>query len=155
MSDLLLSFTVPGEPVAKGRPKIGINPGTGRAQAFTPSKTRKAESDVKLFASNAMGGRALFADAMKVEVTAFRAKGMPGKPDARIGTKARSDWDNAIIGRLAPTTKPDADNYLKLALDACNGVVWKDDALIVDCTIRRRYSDRPRIEIRVWKWVPE
>lgn len=151
MSDLLLSFTVPGEPVAKGRPKIGINPGTGRAQAFTPSKTRKAENDVKLFASNAMGGRALFDGPLVVEVITYRAKGIPGNRDAKPGTKGRQQWEAALAGGIVPTTKPDLDNIVKM-LDALNGVVWVDDALVVRLVAEKWYSDRPRIEIRVRRW---
>ena len=30
------------------------------------------------------------------------------------------------------TTKPDVDNFAKQALDICNGIVWKDDAQVVD-----------------------
>lgn len=145
---------IPGEPVAKGRPRIGINPGTGRAQAFTPAKTRQAEGEIKYFAVQAMRGRELFTGPVSLLVIAYRSKGMPGKPDAKMGTKARAQWDAANEGLIAPVSKPDGDNYLKAAQDACNGVVWKDDAQVVDCTIRKRFSDRPRLEIRVEEWKP-
>lgn len=152
MSYILVRIEVPGEPVAKGRPRIGINPGTGRAQAFTPAKTRAAESDVKLFASMAMAGRALLDGALVVELTAYRAKGMPGSPDAKPGTKARQRWEDARAGLLRPTTKPDLDNTIKI-LDALNGVVWTDDALVVRLVAEKAYSDRPRLEIVVFEWT--
>lgn len=48
-----------------------------------------------------------------------------------------------------PTTKPDVDNYIKQAFDALNGIVWEDDAQIVDCMAIKRYSGRPRLELRI------
>lgn len=56
----------------------------------------------------------------------------------------------SLVGNILPTSRPDGDNYLKLVQDALNGVVYKDDAQIVDSRVIKRYSDRPalRIEIR-------
>lgn len=150
----MLTIVVPGEPTAKGRPRIGINPGTGRAQAFTPSKTRQAEGEIKYFAMRAMHGRDIISGPVSLVVIAYRSKGMPGNADAKPGTKSRAQWDAANEGRIAPVSKPDGDNYLKAAQDACNGIVWKDDAQVVDCTIRKRFSDRPRLEIHVAIWDP-
>lgn len=142
---------VPGEPVAKGRARIGINRNTGRAVAFTPAKTVRAESTIAHFASQVMAGRDLLTGPLTVEIVAYRSKGMPGKATAKEGTKARNEYDAAMAGHLKPVTKPDADNYLKTVCDALNSVVYRDDAQITDLTIRKRYSDRPRLEIRIWE----
>ncbi|MFB3079573.1 MAG: RusA family crossover junction endodeoxyribonuclease, partial [Lysobacterales bacterium] len=42
--------------------------------------------------------------------------------------------------RLLPWTKPDLDNLAKAVLDACNGILWEDDARICDLILRKRYS---------------
>lgn len=42
-----------------------------------------------------------------------------------------------------------ADNYVKSALDAMNGIVWHDDALITDLEVKKRYSKHPHIEMEV------
>ena len=58
--------------------------------------------------------------------------------------------DAALAGTIMPTSKPDGDNYLKLAQDALNGICFLDDAQVVDARVIKRYSSQPamRIEIR-------
>jgi Holliday junction resolvase RusA-like endonuclease len=41
-------------------------------------------------------------------------------------------------------------NYLKSFEDALNGVLWKDDAMIVHEEIDKYYSDKPRIEVEIY-----
>ncbi len=45
------------------------------------------------------------------------------------------------------TKKPDKDNLSKLLMDALTGVVWRDDSIICDGRIIKRYTERPRTEI--------
>ena len=53
-------------------------------------------------------------------------------------------------GLIYKTTKPDLDNLQKNIYDACNGIVWIDDARIVEIqSIRKIYGDVPRIELEV------
>ena len=47
----------------------------------------------------------------------------------------------------------DLDNILKM-LDGLNGIVWGDDSQITDAVVRKRYSDRPRLEIIVTALLP-
>ncbi|WP_404387524.1 RusA family crossover junction endodeoxyribonuclease [Ligilactobacillus animalis] len=54
-----------------------------------------------------------------------------------------------LSGAHRPTVKPDLDNYIKSTLDALNGVLWTDDARIVDLHAHKYYSDDPHIEITV------
>lgn len=54
-----------------------------------------------------------------------------------------------LSGKHRPTVKPDLDNYVKSTLDALNGILWTDDALIVDLHAHKYYSDDPHIEITV------
>ncbi len=46
----------------------------------------------------------------------------------------------------------DVDNYLKSALDSCNGVLWDDDDQIVKCSGRKEFEDAdgPRIVITIF-----
>ncbi|GIO33667.1 hypothetical protein J2TS6_48080 [Paenibacillus albilobatus] len=55
----------------------------------------------------------------------------------------------AEAGELRPTTKPDVDNYLKGVKDALKGVIWKDDSQVVEVFVQKRYSSRPRIEVKI------
>lgn len=63
-------------------------------------------------------------------------------------------WSNkkkncALAGELAHTTKPDADNCLKAICDALNGIIWKDDALVIEKHVYKFYSDTPCAKVRV------
>ena len=55
----------------------------------------------------------------------------------------------ARSGLLAPTGKPDFDNIGKVAADAMKGIVWDDDAAVIDGRIIKRYSDRPALRVEV------
>jgi Holliday junction resolvase RusA-like endonuclease len=52
-------------------------------------------------------------------------------------------------GLLRPTVTPDVDNLCKAAADALTGIVFRDDKFIVDASISKFYSDRPRVEMEV------
>ncbi len=56
--------------------------------------------------------------------------------------------------KLVPWTKPDNTNYTKNVEDALNGIIWKDDAMIVDSHIYKRYGTTPMIKIEVSRWDP-
>lgn len=53
----------------------------------------------------------------------------------------------AELGLLRPTKKPDIDNLEKLVYDALNGIIYKDDSLVVESHINKYYSINPRIEM--------
>ena len=44
-------------------------------------------------------------------------------------------------------TKPDIDNLVKLTMDACNNLLWKDDCVIVGIVAKKLYSKNPRTEM--------
>ena len=50
---------------------------------------------------------------------------------------------------MRPTGKPDASNILKAAEDACNKIVYHDDAQIVQAYAVKRYGAVPGLEIVV------
>jgi Holliday junction resolvase RusA-like endonuclease len=47
------------------------------------------------------------------------------------------------------TSKPDADNLIKVVKDALNSVVYGDDSQVADQRCVKAYSDRPRVEVTV------
>lgn len=55
----------------------------------------------------------------------------------------------AIAGEILPMWRPDADNYVKAALDALNGIVFNDDAQVCSLSAQKIYSDKPRLRIEV------
>lgn len=132
-------FTVPGEPVAKGRARIGIV--HGHAMAFTPKATRVYESEIKHIAAAAWGKfTSPITPAVPVEITVDVYRPMPKSLSERKRVLARG-------GSLRPVSKPDADNYAKSVCDALNKVVLTDDSQIVSLTVRKWYADVPRLEV--------
>jgi len=123
-----------GAPVPKGRPKFG------RGRAYTPTKTRNYETDLRWAAKVAMHGRPPIEGALRVEILA--AFPIPG-------SWSKMKQARALAGILRPTGTPDYDNVAKAAGDALNKIVWRDDAQIVNATVIKRYSDKPRLRIEV------
>ena len=62
---------------------------------------------------------------------------------------SKKEHDRRVSGTHRPIVKPDLSNYLKAFEDALNGVLWKDDAMIVHEKIDKYYSDVPRIEVEI------
>jgi Holliday junction resolvase RusA-like endonuclease len=53
-----------------------------------------------------------------------------------------------MAGAYCPV-KPDGDNLVKGLFDAANGIVWKDDNLVVRCEYEKIYGETGRIELEV------
>lgn len=62
---------------------------------------------------------------------------------------SRKEHDRRTAGIARPIVKPDVDNYIKSTLDGLNGILWRDDAQIVDLIAHKYYADQPRIEIEL------
>lgn len=129
-----------GEVVAKGRPKFAMRGKGQRPIAYTPGKTRQYEDQLRLAAHNAMAGRPLLLGPLLMRVTASLP--VPGSWSEK---KRKECLTQAIL----PTKRPDLDNYIKIALDALNCVVFADDNQIVALTARKEYSAKPGIKIVV------
>jgi Holliday junction resolvase RusA-like endonuclease len=126
-----------------GKERVRFSRATGRT--YTPERTVSYEGRLALAAQTAMDGRDLFDGPLFVEVTAY----MP------VAESKPKKWKAAALsGEIRPTKKPDWDNFGKI-LDALNLVVWVDDSQIVEGRVRKFYSDRPRMEIRVIAAPPE
>lgn len=124
---------IPGDPIAKGRPRFVR--ATGRT--YTPAKTMQAERNISQYAVLAMRGRTLFDCPLAVTIDcAFL---WPQSVTKRRRSDPNGQWKE---------TRPDADNLAKI-VDALNGVVWTDDARIVWKLVRKFYSDRPGTTITV------
>lgn len=52
---------------------------------------------------------------------------------------------------IRPTKKPDMDNIIKIVADALNGIAYYDDKQIIECTIRKYYSNEPRIKVSIYE----
>lgn len=135
----MIRLTIPGAPTGKGRPKI-VKIG-GFSRMATPQKTVAYEGLVAHAAQQAMQGRPLFDAAVGVNLFIDAAV-----PPSWSGKKQRM----ALAGEVLPTTKPDADNVVKAIFDGLNGVLWRDDVLVVDLRVRKRYAATPCVRVEVW-----
>lgn len=132
-------FTVPGEPVAKGRPRATVR--SGHARLFTPEKTVNYESKVALFAKQAMSGAAPLEGPVELSVVATFTT-------PKTWTKKRLAA-HAISPELV-IKRPDFDNLLKAVCDGMNGIVFLDDcqvAMLGPC--RKVYGAFPGVTIGV------
>lgn len=112
----LVKIILPGEPVAKARPRARrVN---GQIQMYTPQTTAEAEKLVgyearKVFSTMPLRGPVLL------------------RVDAFFGV--RKSWSKkkktASLGQ-PHVQKPDWDNLGKLYADALNGIIYEDDAQV-------------------------
>jgi Holliday junction resolvase RusA-like endonuclease len=106
-----------------GEPVGKAPPRLGRHGVYTPRKTAAFETALGWCARLAMRGRPLLEGPLRVDV---------------VATFAHS-----------PTCKPDADNCLKAVCDAMQGIVFRDDAAVVDARILKVQGARPGLRIEV------
>ncbi len=130
---MTISFTVPGKPQGKARPRFDGRSG----RAYTPKNTRAYEETV----------RACF-------LRAYRSTRLSGEIEAVITAqfsvpKNVSKFKRAAMldGRINPTMKPDADNIIKAILDALNGYAYRDDAAVTKVTAVKRYGNYPMVVV--------
>lgn len=137
----MIVIVLAGEPKGKGRPRF--NRATGRS--YTPQPTAIYEDALRYAAQQTMAGAVPLEGALKIDIRAHVGipKSWPKKKQAL-----------ALRGDLRPTGKPDGDNLAK-TVDALNEVVWRDDSQIVDWSIHKFYSDRPRLELRIEPLLPD
>lgn len=136
MSDV--TFTVPGAPVGKGRPRFARRGNFVRT--FTPEKTASYENLVRVKAEEAMRGRQAFDGAVHVRIDIYV---MP--PASWSQKKQRA----ALAGEVHPTSKPDIDNVIKGIFDAMNEIVWCDDKQACSVMVVKRYDQTARAVVRV------
>jgi Holliday junction resolvase RusA-like endonuclease len=124
-----------GEPRGKGRPRFARRTG----HAYTPQQTASYEACLRHEAALVMRNQPPLEGALRVQVNAYF--GIPASWSSKKRAAARA-------GTIRPTKRPDWENVAKM-LDAFNGVVWRDDAQVVEGWIEKYYTDRPRLRIEV------
>lgn len=100
-------FVVEGKPAVKQRPRM-----TRRGRAYTPAATHEAERHI---AEQYKGP--FFTEPVCIEVRY-------GKDYQSIIIEEITEW------KAIRALRGDIDNYLKLTMDALNGVAWEDDSIV-------------------------
>lgn len=137
-----ITLVIYGEPVPQGRPKVARI--GNRVVAYDPPKSRKYKDLVKLWATTQLkklGDFKPLEEAVCVEIVFY----LPIPP-----SWPKHKRQDAEYGVMRPTKKPDIDNLYKGLIDALTGIVWKDDSIITDASIKKRYTaDTSRTEITI------
>ena len=129
-----VTISLAGPPQGKGRARAFLR--GGHISHYTPEKTRTYEGMIRTAAMEAMGPRHPFDQPIEIVLRAVC------EIPASWSAKKRQ---RALTGELKPTGRPDLDNVAKAFTDALNGVVYRDDALIVRATLEKRYGPAPLV----------
>lgn len=129
-----ITVSLSGQPQGKGRARHTVRGGFVRT--YTPEKTRTYEGMIRTAAMAEMVGRQPLDQPLEMVLRAVCQ--IPASWPLRKQQKA-------LTGEIKPTSKPDLDNVWKAWADALNGVVFRDDALIVKATIEKRYGTAPLV----------
>jgi Holliday junction resolvase RusA-like endonuclease len=117
---------------------------TKTGHTYTPDKTVNYETLVKqLYITQ---GHERLEGALKLTVNAFFS--IPK-------STSKKNKEKMLQGEIRPTKKPDWDNVGKIISDALNEMAYKDDCQIVCATVRKWYSDNPRVEVEITELMPE
>jgi Holliday junction resolvase RusA-like endonuclease len=147
---IFLAFELTGPPGHKGRHRHRLITPKDKdkkpfVQTYPDPQTEAYERTLAEAASLYMRGKRPTEGPLALLVHAYRE--VPASWPAR-------DREKALAGAIRPTPRPDGDNYLKAAQDALNGIVWRDDAQIVDARVIKQYSRFPALRIEVREFIP-
>lgn len=131
---MTVKFTIPGPPVGKGRPRV-----TREGHAYTPKKTVEYENLVRLEYERQCRG-VFFGQGVPLDMRVFAYYPIPKSASKKKQQLMRDK-------KIRPCKTPDSDNVIKSVADSCNKVAYYDDSQIVDCQVRKFYSDVPRVVV--------
>lgn len=131
---MMVSFFVPGEPVAQGRPRVSTI--SGHPRMHDAPKSAQYKNLVAMVAIGKMLDKPIMERPVDISITVH-------KPIPTSWSKKKQAL--AMEGLLKPTGKPDIDNYIKAIFDGCNAIVFKDDCQVTHVTARKMYSATPGV----------
>ena len=128
----MTTFTVPGRPQGKGRPRFS------GGRVHTPKKTADYERRVAMEAI--AGGVRMIDGAVSLMIVAtFRAP-------TRLPRRVRQEMEDCG----APHTGHlDCDNIAKAIADALNGVAYRDDAQVALLSVVKIHGPEPGVSVSV------
>jgi len=130
----MIHFAIQCEPVPQGRHRTVTRDAKGRPLPFARIYTDKRSTTMRAIlvaAAQDVKPPVPLEGPLVVTVTVYKIK-------PKSYPKKRTAW----------TTKPDLDNFIKL-LDAFNGILWRDDAQIVEIHARKEYAESPGFEFEI------
>jgi Holliday junction resolvase RusA-like endonuclease len=131
-----MQITIPGIPVAKGRPRLG------KYGTYTPTKTINYENLVQYCYMDQAEGIKLDGPLM-MEIRFYF-------PIPKSYSKKQIEL--LKVQDMAHMKKPDLDNCIKSISDALNHFAYDDDSQIIELSASKRYTlEEPRAEVEIWE----
>lgn len=121
------TFTIPGDPRGKGRPRSGKS-ATGKTVHYTDAATKAYEEKVG-FMFLASGGRRIDGP-VEVRITAQFVKPKSCRETHKV-------------------SRPDIDNVVKAVLDGLNKIAFTDDAQVVSLSAFKEFSEVAQVRVNV------
>lgn len=124
---------IPGRPKGKERARAAVGSKSGKPFMYTPKTTATTEATIRNRATEWMA-----------------ANGMEAPHEGPVHILVRNFYQRPKEfweGKHPMGGCGDVDNLMKVAMDALNRVLFKDDAQIVKGTADKAYHDRPGVLI--------
>ena len=141
MSNLEISFWVPGVPEGKARPRF-----TKDGHVYTPQKTVDYQRKIATYYWQAL------TKAHETLTTEAKAAYVEVDIQARFPvpvTDSKTVQLQKLSGRVRPKAKPDLDNIAKAVLDALNDFACRDDSQVVKLTVEKIFASEPGVWVIV------
>lgn len=132
----LVDLFIPGEPQGKQRHKWSPH-GT-----YSPKKTVNYETYIKELFAVKYPDFVLVEDVLEIVLTAWLMIPTSGSKKKRAMMESNE---------LRPGKRPDVDNLIKIVMDALEKLTYKNDAQIVSAKIDKYYSNKPGLDIKIYR----
>lgn len=136
-----ISFTVPGQPFGKQRPKFSQR--GNKVITYTPDKTVNYERLIQIMASNTAKGYK-FEEGVSLGIFIMAYYNIPK-------STSKKNKELMLNSKILPNKKPDWDNIGKIICDSLNNILYYDDKDIVEAYVQKRYSEIPRVEVLIYQ----
>jgi len=142
-----LHFFVPGNARTSGSKTAFINSKTGKPIITSANPKQKDwQQGVKWAAMQEFNRQIPWDGPVMLTMMFVRVR-----PKGHFGTGRNSGVLKEWAKELQPTGKPDSLKLGRAVEDAMSGIVFVDDAQIVEHHIRKIYGDKPGVDVRVTK----
>lgn len=137
-----ITFTVLGKPEPAGSKRAFVHPVTKRSMVVDAN--RKAAPWKQQVAGAALNrATSVLHGPVSLDVTFVLAR-----PKGHYGT-GRNSSEVKPSAPPFPATRPDTTKLLRGVEDAITGIVWKDDAQVVEQSARKVYGTPERCEVTI------
>ena len=136
-----VAITVYGSAQTAGSKVSGVTKSGRRFVRDDNPSSREWKQLVSQAAGEAMNGDGLLEGPLGLDVVFVRPR-----PAGHFGKRGLLP-----SAPLHCTVRPDATKLLRAVEDALSGVIYRDDAAIVDQRVRKLYGEPARAEILVWR----